>query len=91
MLEDEISRCHDLPTRDARGPWERARKAVTKRIRAEIRTIASHHPNLGSHLDESIRTGNVCSYSPRERIEWSFDGPRVRDSATEEVAALPGM
>jgi hypothetical protein len=26
--------------------------------------IAEHHPQLGAHLDRTIRTGTYCVYSP---------------------------
>jgi predicted ATPase len=41
---------------------ERARKAVTARIRDAIRRIADAHPELGAHLDRTIRTGTTCRY-----------------------------
>jgi hypothetical protein len=43
---------------------ERARKAVTARIRDAIRRIAEVHPELGRHLDRTIRTGTHCRYEP---------------------------
>jgi hypothetical protein len=43
---------------------ERARKAVTARIRDAIRRIADAHPELGTHLDRTIRTGTFCQYEP---------------------------
>ena len=44
---------------------ERARKAVTARIRDAIRRITDAHPELGAHLDRTIRTGTTCRYEPR--------------------------
>jgi hypothetical protein len=41
---------------------ERARKAVTARIRDAIRRITDTHPDLGTHLDRTIRTGATCRY-----------------------------
>ncbi len=41
---------------------ERARKAVTARIRDAIRRITDAHPDLGNHLDRTIRTGTTCRY-----------------------------
>jgi hypothetical protein len=41
---------------------ERARKAVTARIRDAIRRIGAELPELGRHLDRSVRTGHLCSY-----------------------------
>ena len=43
---------------------ERARKAVTARIRDAIRRIAEVHPELGRHLDRTVRTGISCRYDP---------------------------
>jgi len=41
---------------------ERARKAVTARIRDAIRRIGAVLPALGTHLDRSVRTGHACRY-----------------------------
>jgi hypothetical protein len=43
---------------------ERARKAVTARIRDAIRRIDQSLPDLATHLDRTIRTGVVCRYNP---------------------------
>jgi hypothetical protein len=43
---------------------ERARKAVSARIRDAIHRIAEVMPDLGAHLDRSVRTGNTCCYDP---------------------------
>jgi pimeloyl-ACP methyl ester carboxylesterase len=52
-------------------PIERARKAVTRRIRNAMRRITRAHPRLGQHLAASIRTGMYCSYQPERAIVWS--------------------
>jgi class 3 adenylate cyclase/AcrR family transcriptional regulator len=52
-------------------PVERARKAVTRRIRNAMRRITRAHPRLGQHLAASIRTGEFCSYQPERAILWS--------------------
>ncbi len=49
---------------------ERARSAVTWRIRNTIRRIASAHPALGRHLDNAIRTGTYCTYQPETPVDW---------------------
>lgn len=41
---------------------ERARLAVTKRIKAGIKRIRECHPALGEHLARHVRTGTFCSY-----------------------------
>ncbi|MET8147590.1 ATP-binding protein [Actinoplanes sp. NPDC049668] len=44
---------------------ERARKAVTARLRDAIRRIAEVHPDLGDHLDRTVHTGSTCRYDPQ--------------------------
>lgn len=51
---------------------ERARKAVTARLRDTIRRITVELPDLGAHLDRSIRTGTWCRYEPSERVRWDL-------------------
>ena len=51
---------------------ERARSAVTWRMRNAIRKIASAHPRLGRHLENSVRTGTFCVYQPESPTEWSL-------------------
>lgn len=51
---------------------ERARSAVTQRIRSAIGRITEAHPELGAHCSETIRTGTFCAYEPRERVEWDL-------------------
>lgn len=50
--------------RRAGDPAERARTAVTARVRDAIRRIAKVHPDLGHHLSRSVRTGAFCVYEP---------------------------
>lgn len=49
---------------------ERARSAITWRIRSAIKKIAAAHPSLGRHLENSIRTGTYCSYQPERPVTW---------------------
>jgi tetratricopeptide (TPR) repeat protein len=51
---------------------ERARTAVTWRIRSAIKKIEAAHPSLGRHLANSIRTGVFCSYAPEKEIAWTL-------------------
>ena len=57
--------------RRAGDPAERARKAVTARIRLTIGRIDREHPDLGRHLANSVRTGTTCSYRPETPILWA--------------------
>lgn len=56
--------------RKLKSSAERARAAVTLRIRGAIKKIDKHHPTLAKHFTNSLRTGIYCSYSPEEAVEW---------------------
>lgn len=49
---------------------EKARSAVTWRIRNAIKKIGDAHPSLGKHLAKSIKTGTFCVYNPEYHIDW---------------------
>jgi predicted ATPase/class 3 adenylate cyclase len=51
-------------------PTERARKAVSARIRDAVKAIAACHAELGAHLEASVRTGTFCSYAPATDVRW---------------------
>ncbi len=51
---------------------EKARKAVSARIRDALRKIDQVHPPLAAHLRESISTGSACSYSPAAPVTWDL-------------------
>ena len=51
---------------------ERARSAVTWRIRNAIRKVASAHPRLGRHLENGVRTGTFCVYEPETPTDWAL-------------------
>ena len=53
---------------------ERARSAVTKRIKNSINRIGEAIPSLRSHLAIRVKTGYFCSYNPpSERpVAWNF-------------------
>ncbi len=64
----------------ANNPAERARKAVSGRIRDAIRRLDSIAPRLAAHLDRSIRTGLRCAYVPTGAdtgIRWRVEGTAV--------------
>jgi hypothetical protein len=64
LLARELSRAVGLGGRARRAgaAMERARVAVTRRIRDAVRKIASEDPELGRHLDDAVRTGRFCCY-----------------------------
>jgi non-specific serine/threonine protein kinase len=79
-LTDELARATGLGGRDRElaSPAERARVSVTKAVRAAIRTIERHSPELGAHLSASVHTGRFCSYAPpsEEPPAWNREsGP----------------
>lgn len=49
---------------------ERARTAVTARIRDAIRRMDRASPVLGEHFRRSVRTGTFCSYDPVVEVRW---------------------
>jgi tetratricopeptide (TPR) repeat protein len=57
-------------TRKTGGAVEKARAAVTWRIRNAIARIEQHHPMLGAHLSNAVKTGTLCSYKPDREIQW---------------------
>jgi pimeloyl-ACP methyl ester carboxylesterase len=72
-LITELTAAYGLAGRPRRSPdpVERARKAVSRRLRHAMSRIARAHPRLGRHLTASIRTGMFCSYQPERDIVWS--------------------
>ena len=60
------------PRAAANQPAERARKAVSARIRDAIKQLEPLAPDLAAHLDRSIRTGLRCCYDPDpgDAVDW---------------------
>ena len=69
FLVRELSRAFGLGGRDRRAASasERARAGVTRAIRQAMTRIGEHHPQLGEHLNRTIRTGTYCAYLPDPR------------------------
>jgi tetratricopeptide (TPR) repeat protein len=72
----ELARAVGLGGRDRRAASvaERARINVTRALRAAIRNVADVQPDLGRHLDASVRTGIFCSYAPApgSGVRWTL-------------------
>jgi hypothetical protein len=60
-------------SRSGGSPAERARSAVTWRIRAAVKRLAKVHPELGRHLENAVRTGTWCAYRPETAVGWRID------------------
>jgi hypothetical protein len=76
----EVSRVTSLSGRArpfANTPAERARKAVSARVRDAIRRIEADRPELGAHLDRSVVTGTYCRYRTEEGVSWDVRGQSV--------------
>jgi 50S ribosomal subunit-associated GTPase HflX len=74
-LVTELSKAFGLRGRARSGgsSVERARTAVTFRIRAAIKKVAEQHEVLGTHLAHSVRTGTWCAYRPEREVRWVVD------------------
>ncbi len=75
FLVRELSSAYGIGGKTRRTPdnVERARKAVTRRIRDALGRIDRSHPALGRHLHASIRTGAFCSYEPERDMVWTVE------------------
>lgn len=76
----EIRRATGLGGRlrpNANDPSERARKAVSARMRDAIRRLDAVAPQLAAHLDRSIHTGLRCVYRPTsgDTVRWHVSDP----------------
>src|SRR6266511_3815668 len=75
-LTEQLASAVGLGGRDRRlaSSAERARVNVTKAIRAAIRRIAEHDPDLGEHLTRTVRTGTFCVYAadPATPPRWEL-------------------
>ena len=69
----ELSSAYGLGgrARKASDATERARKAVTSRIRDSIGRIAEDHAALARHLELALRLGTFCRYEPQAPIGWA--------------------
>ncbi|MER5638973.1 AAA family ATPase [Kitasatospora sp. NPDC002227] len=72
-LVGQLSAAYGLGGRVRRtgSPAERARTAVTARVRSAIDRIAHAHPPLGRHLANAVHTGTVCEYRPEQPVAWN--------------------
>lgn len=71
-LVEEVKRAIGLggKVRKMGDPAERARSAVTWRIRHAIKKLEAAHPALARHLSNSLRTGVYCAYIPEKDTRW---------------------
>lgn len=72
-LLDQLTAAYGLGGRTRRTPdhVERARKAVSRRIRTTIIRVGDALPALGRHLRTAVHTGVFCSYQPERPLRWT--------------------
>jgi hypothetical protein len=73
-LVDQLSEAFGLGgrSRATGSSAERARTAVTYRIRAAIKAVGEQHPSLQRHLASAVKTGTWCSYRPERPVRWDL-------------------
>jgi hypothetical protein len=72
MIADELAGALGLGgrPRSLGDPVDRARKAVTMRIRAAVRAIEASDATLARHLRNAVKTGRMCVYEPDTEVTW---------------------
>jgi tetratricopeptide (TPR) repeat protein len=75
FIVQELRRAVGLGGRGRRSASasERARSGVTRAVRQGIARIGEHDPELGAHLNSTVRTGTYCAYAPDRHApaEWT--------------------
>jgi tetratricopeptide (TPR) repeat protein len=76
-LMDQLRQAVGIGGRDRpnRSGTERARINVARAVRRAINSISQALPELGAHLQTSIRTGRFCSYRPEPAtaLDWTVE------------------
>lgn len=75
-LAGELARAVGLGGRDrpVGSAAERARLNVTRGLRSAIARIEAVDPELGHHLDTTVRTGQFCKYEPGPNPPFTWSG-----------------
>jgi hypothetical protein len=73
-IADQLQAAYGLDGRIRRtgDPAERARTAVTARIRSTVRKLDQQHPPLARHLRNAVSTGTWCAYRPESAVHWDL-------------------
>ncbi|MCZ7602679.1 MAG: tetratricopeptide repeat protein [Melioribacteraceae bacterium] len=74
QILDHLSQSTGLKGRARKlaDPSDRARAAVTLRIKSAIQKIENVHPSLAKHFQNNIKTGTFCVYSPENSVQWEL-------------------
>jgi hypothetical protein len=74
LLATEVGQAYRLGApRQPNEPLEKARKAVSNRLRAALARLEREHPPLARHLSVTLRVGTYCSYRPEHPPDWRLD------------------
>ena len=78
LLADELAGAYGLGGRPRRpgSSAERARTAVTTRVKDALRRLDAVHPDAAKHLRRAVRTGTFCTYVPDPPAAWEVIRPR---------------
>jgi tetratricopeptide (TPR) repeat protein len=78
LLVAELAAAHGLGGRGRRtgSSAERARTAVTTRIKDALKRLDTVHPDAGRHLRRAVKTGTFCVYDPEPAVVWEVVRPR---------------
>jgi tetratricopeptide (TPR) repeat protein len=73
FLAKELASAYGLGGRPRRAsdPAERARKAVSERIRTTVARIERENAALARYLSRSVRTGTFCVFTPERDETWT--------------------
>ncbi|MBZ0180073.1 MAG: tetratricopeptide repeat protein [Melioribacteraceae bacterium] len=74
QILDHLSQSTGLKGRARKlaDPSDRARAAVTLRIKSAIQKIENVHPSLAKHFQNNIKTGTFCIYTPESPVKWEL-------------------
>ena len=74
-LVQELRRAVGLDGRDrpTGSGAERARVNVTRSLKRAVAAVAEQVPDLGAHLERSLRTGRFCSYTPEPSTALTWE------------------
>lgn len=77
LLAAELAGAYGLGGRPRRAgsSAERARTAVTTRVKDALRRLDAVHPAAANHLRRAVRTGTFCTYDPDPPMVWEVVRP----------------
>jgi len=72
-LVGELARATGLGGRSRQNTdAERLRKTVSMAISRSLAKVTAYHPDLGRHLEASLRLGQFLTYAPAQPVAWTL-------------------